>query len=160
MNLETSIPIVDLFEAHLRVSDLDRSIRFYGEQLGLTLAHVVPERGVAFFWIGAPGNAMLGLWKGTTDPRSASAHVAFKVALNDILAAPSGLRNAGIEALDFDGAITEEPVVLAWMPAASVYFCDPDSNLLEFITMLPGPARPDLGILPWSEWLSNFADLG
>jgi lactoylglutathione lyase len=158
VNLQTSIPIVDLFEAHLRVSDLDRSIRFYGDQLGLTLAHVLPERGVAFFWIGAPGKAMLGLWKGTMDPTSASAHVAFNVALNDVLAAPSVLRNAGIEALDFDGALTEEPVVLAWMPAVSVYFCDPDSNLLEFITMLPGPARPDLGILSWSEWL-NFADL-
>jgi len=30
--------------------------------------------------------------------------------------------------------------VLAWMPAVSVYFRDPDYNLLEFIMMLPGPA--------------------
>jgi len=39
------------------------------------------------------------------------------------------------------------------MPAASVYFRDPDNNLLEFITMLPDPPRPDLGVLSWSEWV-------
>jgi len=47
----------------------------------------------------------------------------------------------------------DDPVVLAWMPAAAVYFRDPDNNLLEFITMLPDPPRPDLGVLPWSDWL-------
>ena len=51
------------------------------------------------------------------------------------------------------GLPTEEPVVLAWMPAASVYFRDPDNNLLEFITMLTDPPRPDLGVLSWSEWV-------
>lgn len=31
--------------------------------------------------------------------------------------------------------------------AASVYFRDPDNNLLEFITMLPDPPRANLGVL-------------
>jgi hypothetical protein len=43
-------------------------------------------------------------------------------------------------------------VVLAWMPAASVYFHDPDGNLLEYITMLDGPARPELGVVRWADW--------
>jgi hypothetical protein len=51
-----------LFEAHLTVSDLDRSIAFYRDILGLQPAPESRERGAAFFWIGAPGNAMLGLW--------------------------------------------------------------------------------------------------
>ena len=39
------------------------------------------------------------------------------------------------------------------MPATAVYFRDPDNNLLEFIAMLPDPPRPDLGVLPWSDWV-------
>jgi lactoylglutathione lyase len=43
-------------------------------------------------------------------------------------------------------------VVLCWMPAASVYFDDPDGHSLEFIAMLPDRPRPDLGRLSWSDW--------
>jgi hypothetical protein len=38
------------------------------------------------------------------------------------------------------------------MPAAMVYFRDPDGHLLEYLAMLDHEPRPDLGILPWSEW--------
>jgi hypothetical protein len=38
------------------------------------------------------------------------------------------------------------------MPAAAVYFRDPDGNLLEFIAMLPEQPRADLGVLPWRMW--------
>ena len=112
MDQQSQIPISDLFEAHLCVSDLDQAIRFYGTQLGLPLAHVVPERNVAFFWIGAPRKAMLGLWKTATISPGSSAHLAFEVALDDVHAAPSRLRKAGITPLDLAGAPTEEPVVL------------------------------------------------
>ena len=86
-------------------------------------------------------------------PMSFSLHVAFQVTLPDLQEAPSRLQSAGIEPKDLAGLPTEEPVVLAWMPATSVYFHDPDNNLLEFITMLPDPPRPDLGVLPWSDWV-------
>ena len=46
------VPVRDLFEAHLTVSDLSRSMTFFSEVLGLELAHVVAERRVAFYWIG------------------------------------------------------------------------------------------------------------
>jgi lactoylglutathione lyase len=116
-------PIADLFETHLTVTDLDRAAAFYRDQLALPLAHIFPERKVAFFWIGAPGKAMLGLWEASAMPINVSLHVA------------------------------EEPVVLAWMPAASVYFRDPDNKLPEFIAILTDPPRPDLGILPRSDWV-------
>ena len=48
---------------------------------------------------------------------------------------------------------TDEPVVLTWMPAASVYFHDPDGHQLEFICMLPDPPQPELGVVTWSRWL-------
>jgi catechol 2,3-dioxygenase-like lactoylglutathione lyase family enzyme len=153
MAMQNLTPIADLFEAHLTVTDLDRAVIFYRDQLALPLAHILPERKVAFFWIGAPGKAMLGLWEAGAMPINVSLHVAFQVALSDLHHAPAKLQNAGIQPRDFAGLPTDEPVVLAWMPAAAVYFRDPDNNLLEFITMLPDPPRPDLGVLSWSNWI-------
>lgn len=155
---ENLIPIADLFEAHLTVNDLDRAVAFYGEQLGLPLARVFPERKVAFFWVGSHGKAMLGLWQAGTMPIAASPHVAFQVAVSDLHQARGRLPRVGIQPRDLNGLPTEEPVVLAWMPAASVYFRDPDNNLLEFISMLPDPPRPDLGVLPWSDWVRRNED--
>lgn len=54
------LPIHSLFEAHLTVSDLNRSMHFYGDVLGLQLAKALPERKVAFYWTGEPGHSMLG----------------------------------------------------------------------------------------------------
>jgi lactoylglutathione lyase len=96
---------------------------------------------------------MLGLWEAGTMPITISVHVAFQVALSDLHEAATRLEKAGVQPRDFAGAPTQEPVVLAWMPAASIFFRDPDNNLLEFITMLPDPPRPDLGIIPWRDWV-------
>lgn len=146
-------PIQSLFEAHLHVSNLPRSLAFYGELLGLPMAANFPDRRVAFLWAGAPGRAMLGLWDIGTTPQRLELHLAFSVALDDLLKAVDTLQKSGIQPLDFHGEPTDGPVVLAWMPAASLYFRDPDNNLLEFITMLHDPPMPDLGVVPWKKWL-------
>ena len=90
------IAIRDLFESHLTVSNLDRSVQFYRDVLELPLAHIVPERRVAFFWIGAPGKAMLGVWETGAGPQRMTHHLAFQVEIDDVLAAPNVLRQAGI----------------------------------------------------------------
>ena len=146
------IPLRDLFETHLTVADLQRSMSFYGEMLGLELAQVFWERKVAFYWIGGRGNSMLGLWEVGTGPQRMSLHLAFRTDLNDLLEAPARLRAAGIVPLEFVGEPTDEAVVLAWMPAASLYFRDPDGNLLELLAMLPENPRAGLGIVSWSQW--------
>ena len=149
----TSIASIDrLFEAHLIVADLDESIAFYRDRLGLELAHVVAERRAAFFWVGARGDSMLGLWQGGAGPQKTTTHIAFATTAEEVLAAPRRLQLAGIAALDFNGRPTEEPVVLAWMPAAAVYFLDPDGHLLEYIAMLDGAPRPDDGLVEWRAW--------
>ena len=71
---------------------------------------------------------MLGLWEVGTGPQRLSSHLAFRVELPNLLDAPARLRAAQIVPLDFAGEPTEEPVVLAWMPAASLYFRDPDGR--------------------------------
>lgn len=83
-----------------------------------------------------------------------SLHLAFRVSLDDLLQAAKELRSAGIIPLDFDCHPTDEPVVLAWMPAASLYFHDPDGHLLEFLAMLEGKPKPEMGVVSWKQWLT------
>jgi ribosomal protein S18 acetylase RimI-like enzyme/predicted enzyme related to lactoylglutathione lyase len=141
-----------LFETHLTVSDLDRSIEFYRDVVGLPPALVLEERGAAFFWIGGSGQAMLGLWSLGSAPMGLSLHIALAASLTDVLAACDGLRASGVVPLSFFGAETSEPSVIGWMPAAAVYFRDPDGHMIEYLAMLDEPPQAELGIVPWSEW--------
>jgi lactoylglutathione lyase len=146
------IPVQNLFEAHLTVTSLGRAMKFYGETLGFELASTFEQPKVAFYWIGGRGKAMLGLWEVGGGPQRMSLHVAFRVTLSDLLGSIEEFRNAGIEPLDFVRKPATEPIVLAWMPAAAVYFQDPDGNLLEYLTTLPDAPKPELGVVKWSEW--------
>ncbi len=149
------IPIRDLFESHLTVMNLERSMTFYGQTLGLELANVLWERRVAFYWIGGRGNSMLGLWEVGTGPQRLSLHLAFRVDLENLMAAAGRLRAANVIPLDFEERPTDEPVVFGWMPAASLFFRAPDANQLEFLSMLPDDPQPELGIISWSRWNSR-----
>ena len=156
--LAGQVPVRGLFETHLTVSDLERSVGFYRDVVGLHLALEVSERNAAFFWIGDPGRSLLGLWSLGTAPMGLTLHLAFEVALDDLMDAPKRLEAQGITPLSFFGAETTEPSVIGWMPAAALYFRDPDGHLLEYLTMLDEEPNPDLGIVPWSDWPS--ASLG
>jgi lactoylglutathione lyase len=143
--------VTGLFETHLLVRDLQRSVDFYRDVVGLPLALAVPERNAAFFWIGDRGQAMLGLWEIGSAPLSMELHVAFEISLKDVLDAPEQLRSHGVTPLSFFGEETREPSVIGWMPAAAVYFRDPDGHLLEYLTMLEAPPKSELGIIPYSQ---------
>ncbi|MCW3057422.1 MAG: Glyoxalase [Solirubrobacterales bacterium] len=140
-----------LFETHVTVSDLKRSVSFYRDTVGLPVALELPERGAAFHWIGQPGQAMLGLWSIGSAPMGMRLHIAFDMTLADVHAAPEALKTQGLQPLSFFGEPADEPSVIGWMPAAAVYFRDPDGHMLEYIAMLDGPPKPELGIVPWSQ---------
>ena len=57
--------------------------------------------------------------------------------------------------MGFNGEPVNEPVVIGWMPAASVFFTDPDGHLLEFLAMLPDQPRAEVGVVPYSEWTAG-----
>jgi len=153
------IPVEGLFEAHIIVQDVPRSIGFYRDVVGLQLALSDPQRPAAFFWLGGRCRTMMGIFSASafaaalgTPAQFIHQHLAFRVQLNDLLVAPQRLRSVGIAPLNNQRKPADEPIVFAWMPAASVFFHDPDGHLLEYISILPGPPRPELGVVSWSAW--------
>jgi len=146
------IPIEGLFETHITVSDLQRSIAFYRDVVGLQVGLLQPERPAAFFWVGGRGRSMLGIFSLGSCPLTMQHHLAFQVKLENVLSAPQKLRSAGITPLGGGREPINEPVVFAWGPAASVFFDDTDGNLLEYISMLPDSPQPELGLVSWSKW--------
>jgi len=146
------VRVTSLFEAHLPVADVARSVAFYRDVLGLEVAYEDAGRGLAFVWAGEPGGAMLGLWSLGTAPMGMRLHVAFATPLEEVLRAPDALAAAGVVPLSFFREAAREPSVIGWMPAAAVYFEDPDGHMLEYLAMLAEPARPEAGVVTWSEW--------
>jgi lactoylglutathione lyase len=153
-----------LFETHLDVIDLDRSIGFYGAVLGLEVAlrreevdatradaHSLGARRFALLWIGGPGQAMLGLWERPRE-RVLPQHLAFEVGLQDLPDLVARLEQRGVEFRDFFQQRTAVPTVFGFIPAASIYFDDPDGHVLELLAPLAAPPRPDLGVLSWTDW--------
>lgn len=149
------IPVQGLYETHLTVSNLERSIDFYRDILGLELAHRIPERNVAFFWVGGRETSMLGLWSIHSSPLQLKLHIAFQTTLDQVIQSPDYLRLKGITPRDGSGVEIDEPSVFPWMPSANVYFDDPDGHSLEYIAILSGQARQDIpGMMTLSQWNS------
>lgn len=142
--------ITGLFETHIRVADIQRSMDFYRRLPGLEWALTDEKRRIAFFWIGGRGQAMLGLWE--TSGRIESQHFAFRCDKRSIPEVMSFLQSNNIHSYNFLQDGTSRPMVFAWMPAVSIYFRDPDQHELEFIAMLDGQPRPELGIVSMEEW--------
>lgn len=147
--------ITGLYETHVFVENLDNSINFYKNILGLKQCYFDKERRAAFFWIGKPKEAMLGLWekpKEEIDKR----HFAFRCDKDFILNnATDILKKNGLNPYNFLKDKTEKPMVFAWMPAIAIYFNDPDGHYLEFISILEGEGKPELGIISYEEWIEN-----
>jgi lactoylglutathione lyase len=147
--------IKGLYETHLYVADLERSIEFYKQLPGLTFCHYEEKRRIAFFWIGKPKQAMLGLWekpKSEIDIR----HFAFECSPEYILhEAIPFLINKNLQPYNFLKDGTRQPMVFAWMPAVAIYFNDPDEHILEFIAILEGTGKPELGVIAYDEWCNR-----
>lgn len=147
--------IKGLFETHLFVEDLERSVAFYKDIMGLIPCGYQDARRLAFFWIDEPGAAMLGLWekpKAQIDIR----HFAFRCSVDDVLNHAAGfLKGHGLKPYNFLKDGTGQPMVFAWMPAIAIYFKDPDGHDLEFIAMLDGAGKPELGVIAYEDWLAQ-----
>ncbi|RZJ48771.1 MAG: VOC family protein [Flavobacterium sp.] len=147
--------IKGLFETHLFVEDLERSIDFYQNVLGLTKCGYNDERRIAFFWIGEPKAAMLGLWEKPKEQIDIR-HFAFRCDVDDVLnKSVAFLKDRNLHPYNFLKDGNEKPMVFAWMPAIAIYFKDPDGHNLEFIAILEGEGKPELGVISYEEWLKK-----
>ena len=148
-----------LYEVHLPVTDVDRSMDFYVEKLGFELGY--GERGgpgVFLFHTEGDVRWMLGLFRVDTvvHRHPAEYHIAFRVAEEDVDRMVPYLRERGIEPIHppttpAQGPM-DEPIVHGWMPAAALFFRDPDDHVLELIADLTEAPRPDFVYRPLSEW--------
>lgn len=146
--------IKGLYETHVQVSDLENAIKFYTEVLGLEFAHKEENRRIAFLWIGKNKESMLGLWEQKENLQTR--HFAFTANKEDILNhSVEFLKNKNLKPYNFLKDGIEKPMVFAWMPALAIYFNDPDGNQLEFISILEGDGKPELGVLSYEEWLER-----
>jgi lactoylglutathione lyase len=144
---------MQLYEAHLPVSDTEAAQRFYVEIVGLQFAYRDPTRDIVFLWAGTDRKSMVGLWGPTTTlgREFHQCHIAFNVSLAELLAAGERLNAAGVQTHNFAGEKTTEPSVIGWMPSAQLYFHDSDGHSVEFIALLNESPEPEfIGAL--SEW--------
>ncbi len=147
--------IKGLYETHLFVEDLERSIEFYSKTLGLKQCRYSEERRIAFFWIGEEKQFMLGLWEKPKEEIDIR-HFAFQCEPEWILhEAVNFLKSKNIKCWNFLNDDKQQPMVFCWMPAISIYFNDPDGHELEFIGVLPGDVKPneEKRVVTYEEWL-------
>lgn len=144
--------IKGLYETHLFVENLEKSVDFYKNVLGLEQCRFNDDRRIAFFWVGKPKQQMLGLWekpKNEIDIR----HYAFECDPNWILnESVSFLKKHHLKCWNFLNDGIQRPMVFTWIPAIAIYFHDIDGHELEFIGLLDGEPRPELGVVSYEEW--------
>lgn len=122
------VQVKELGHVVLRVRDLERSIHFYRDILGMKEVTRAGDR-MAFFSLGEKHHdlAVLALGPGATTPSPTSVglyHIAFKVgdSLEELKAAREWLEQHQVNIVgEADHAVS-----------LAIYFTDPDGNELEF----------------------------
>tara|TARA_R110001632_G_scaffold3751_6_gene16512 strand:- start:1711 stop:2172 length:462 start_codon:yes stop_codon:yes gene_type:complete len=148
--------IKGLFETHLFVENLERSIDFYTNILKLERYLYEEDRRVALFWIGKPQQAMLGLWEKPKEEIDLR-HFAFECDWEWILnKSVCFLKTNNLHFWNFLNDTSKQPMVFANIPAIAIYFSDPDGHYLEFIGILPGEHHPERGslVISYKEWVA------
>ncbi|MFD9224162.1 VOC family protein [Streptomyces sp. NPDC060064] len=115
----------------LNVTDLDRSLPFYGDALGFDVLGQGKDEGRRFAFLGRDGQLVLTLWQqadGAYAPALAGLHhLAFEAeSIEQVRAAEARLKTLGVD-------FAHEGVVAHGEGAASggIFFHDPDGTRLE-----------------------------
>jgi len=148
-----------LYEVHLPVTDLQRSVDYYTSKLGFQLGYSMPGRSSALLiYDDHDTRWMLGLFQvdSVVHRSPAEYHISFRVPEAQADSMVAWLRSREIEPFHpphapIQGTV-DAPIVHGWMPAAAVFFQDPDGHILELIADLSDTPRPDFLYRPLSEW--------
>ena len=114
----------------IAVTDTERSTRFYEEVLGLKVLRANHQRGMVF--LDSAGDCIVLMRTETTiaPTMQRDAHHAFIVDGDKYDAAVQELKDKGIEII-----LEEERATGSVVNGRSVYFADPDGNVLEIVDM-------------------------
>ncbi len=148
--------IKGLYETHLYVCNLEKSMEFYSKVLGLKQCRFDAERRATFFWIGKEKQAMLGLWERPKEEIDLR-HFAFECDPKWIIEeSVKFLESHNLNYWNFLQNNNKTPMVFCWMPAVSIYFSDPDGHYLEFIGLLEGTSKSNTEkrVVTYEEWLA------
>jgi catechol 2,3-dioxygenase len=135
-------------EVVVRVTDLQRSIAFYRDILGLDVLRVLHD-AIAFMRVadGAKGHTqIIGLfsqhwasnrqgktWSGFNPPTSTLHHFALEIALEDHADTLDYLTREGLN---------PNTAVHGWIGWRSIYVSDPDGHTVEFVCADPSTLEP------------------
>lgn len=146
--------IKGIYEAHLPVSNLKKSIEFY-KKLDLEIAY--QQEKLVFFWI-EKGRSWLGLWE--TDKvkipyHPSLRHIAFQIDRDDMQGIKEWLKERDIDiSTNFGFPPEKQPLVLPNNPQAhtAIYFKDPDGNSIELIAPLRLDYEEEFKMMTLEEW--------
>jgi predicted enzyme related to lactoylglutathione lyase len=108
-------------QIHISVSDVDRSVAFYRDVLGIPMLFQVPGQPMAFF---ASGDVRLYL--GAPERPEFTSHVLVYFRVDDIDAEYARLTGEGVAFLDAPHVVHRDSATELWMAA----FTDPDGQHL------------------------------
>ncbi|MBM9621572.1 VOC family protein [Streptomyces zhihengii] len=115
----------------LNVTDIDRSLVFYGDVLGFDVIGEGKEDGRRYAFLGRDGTLVLTLWQqadAAFEPtRAGLHHLAFEAgSMADVRAAENRLRERGV-AFAHDGVVAHGEGTAS----GGIFFHDPDGTRLE-----------------------------
>lgn len=120
--------ITSLGQIHVSVTDLDRSVAFYRDVLGLEFLFRVPGQSMAFFRLGGTR-----LYIGAPEsPEFRSKLVAY-LTTDDLVAEHARLTAAGVAFLDEPHVVHRDETGELWM----AFFQDPDGHQLALMEQRP-----------------------
>ncbi|WP_245975482.1 VOC family protein [Oceanobacillus chungangensis] len=112
--------IKGIFGTHINVSNYQKSAAFYEKLLNILPLFEDSRRKSKFYWVGKPGESMLGIRENYPSSLIQRQHFAFKVDLEDISSAREYLSELGIETTNFINDSSENLLVFPFMPAVSI----------------------------------------
>lgn len=119
-------------QIHVSITDLDRSVAFYRDVLGIPLLFAVPGQRMAFF---ASGDVRLYL--GVPESPEFASKVTLYFGVEDIDAEHARLRHAGVEFIDEPHVVHRSGNTELWMS----FFRDPDGHHLALTQERSGEGR-------------------
>ncbi|GIF74473.1 VOC family protein [Asanoa siamensis] len=116
-------------QIHVSVSELERSVRFYRDVLGIPFLFDVPGQSMAFFQSGD-----VRLYLGVPESEAFASKVTLYFTVDDLVAERERLAKEGVSFLDEPHLVHRDDTGELWM----TFFRDPDGHNLALTETRPG----------------------